>query len=542
MAKKRNSNTTAKKPANVAVRSWRDWRISTFAKTVILYSILALSAFVYTATVFMNKEFGEVQVEELLFLLMNGLAGGNTADSIAMLYDNAMLFSIIFLLFLVPVVDFYRNKIFLHFNLSLFGKNKTVTFNPSKISWWIKLAYTLVVLGATVWFMLVSFQVPAYLRSISEVSLLFEDEYIDPRNVELAFPDKKQNLIFIFLESMENTVASHAAGGQKDRSLIPELEQLALREDTVSFSHAQQGLGGAHPVIGTTWTAASLTSHMLGVPIKPNFTGLDGNDYGKLDQFFPGAYGVGDVLNEAGYNQSFVMGSDQTFGGRDKLLAQHGGYHVIDLEYVRKTGLLPEEYKVWWGYEDRKMFAYAKDEALRLSQKDAPFNLSMLTVDTHFPDGYLDPSCAIDHPQQYDNVYACSSAQVSEFVDWVQAQPFADDTTIVIAGDHPGMQNSYYEAFIPNDSYRRTTYNVFINPVSRPDIERPRQFAAFDMYPTTLGALGVKIPGERLAMGVNLFASNVPTLMEQFGSPEALSKELSKRSYMYDQKLLTASE
>jgi len=55
------------------------------------------------------------------------------------------------------------------------------------------------------------------------------------------------------------------------------------------------------------------------------------------------------------------------------------------------------------------------------------------------------------------------------------------------------------------------------------------------MYPTTLAALGVKIEGDRLALGTNLF-SGKKTLTEEYGY-EFLDDELLKYSVFYDEKL-----
>lgn len=527
-----------KQKSNRPTRLIQKHHISKVTKTLLLYALLALSSLIYTATVLKRKEFGDSQINEVIFYIFNGFTNGNSADTLAMIYDNLMLFFIVLFLLLLPVVDFYRNKILLNFNLSLFGKNKTITFNPSKIAWWVKYTYAGIVLLFAVGFLLVSFKVPAYISGLLDTGQLFEKHYVDPKNVELEFPKQPRNLVFIYLESMENTLASRTAGGQMDSSLIPELEKIALDDKTVSFSHQQTGLGGAQPVLGTTWTVASMISHSLGVPIKSNFTGLGGNDYGKLNKFFPGTYGIGDVLHEAGYNQSFVMGSDQSFGGRNKLLEQHGQYKVLDHMYAKKHSRIPDDYHVWWGHEDKKMLDFAKEEALRLSEQSKPFNLQLLTVDTHFVDGYLDPSCPTPYQRQYDNVFACSSARIGEFVAWLQQQSFADETTIVIVGDHLGMQQAYYDDIVSNPHYQRTTYNAIINPATAVDKKAPRQFAAFDMYPTTLAALGVKIPGERLGLGTNLFAADTQTLLERYGSVEALNLELAKRSNLYERKLL----
>ena len=103
------------------------------------------------------------------------------------------------------------------------------------------------------------------------------------------------------------------------------------------------------------------------------------------------------------------MGSEASFGGRDKLLTQHGNFNIEDYNYAKKHGKISEDYKVWWGYEDKKLFQFAREEASRLAASDKPFNLQLLTADTHFTDGYLDETCAKTFSNQYDNVHACSS-------------------------------------------------------------------------------------------------------------------------------------
>ena len=56
-----------------------------------------------------------------------------------------------------------------------------------------------------------------------------------------------------------------------------------------------------------------------------------------------------------------------------------------------------------------------------------------------------------------------------------------------------------------------------------------------DLFPTTLASLGVKIEGNRLGLGTNLF-SDTPTLMEKLGI-EQFNLEVSKRSSYYDDKI-----
>ena len=103
-------------------------------------------------------------------------------------------------------------------------------------------------------------------------------------------------------------------------------------------------------------------------------------------------------------------------------------------------------YLVWWGYEDQKLFEFAKQKVTELAAQPEPFNLTMLTVDTHFEDGYMCEGCPkLYGDDQYSNVMRCSSQQVASFIRWIQQQDFYENTTIVLCGDHPTMDSDYCE-------------------------------------------------------------------------------------------------
>ena len=82
------------------------------------------------------------------------------------------------------------------------------------------------------------------------------------------------------------------------------------------------------------------------------------------------------------------------------------------------------------------------------------------------------------------------------------------------------------------DSYGRRSYVCVLN--SAVEVEKPahRDYMTYDLFPTTLAAMGVKIKGGRLGLGTNLF-SETPTLTEMYGV-DFLSTELGKRSAFYD--------
>ena len=188
------------------------------------------------------------------------------------------------------------------------------------------------------------------------------------------------------------------------------------------------------------------------------------------------------------------------------------------------------DYFVWWGIEDKYLFEYAKQELTEISQQDQPFAFTMLTVDTHHIGGYLCELCGEDHDEQYENVISCASRQVYAFVKWIMEQPFYENTTIIITGDHCSMDRGYFNRNV-EDSYQRHVYNCFINAAATPFNTQNRQFCAMDMFPTTLAAMGCTIEGNRLGLGTNLF-STMPTLMEKLGYTKFCA-ELSKKSQYY---------
>ena len=387
------------------------------------------------------------------------------------------------------------------------------------------LALSVLLLVTSVFYFSDELHVFAYVGKMIDSSDFIEENYVDPRDAELEFPEQKRNLIYIYLESMESTFSDPQAGPDITDNYIPELSRLA--EDNVHFSHTDR-LGGAMPFAGTTWTAASMVSQTSGVPVKIN---LAADNYGAHNSYMPGIVSLGDLLQEQGYNQTLLMGSNAEFANRDSYFTDHGNYQILDVEAMKAARRLPEDYWVWWGYEDEKLFSYAKEELMKLSAKGEPFNLTLLTADTHFPDGYPCDLCEDIYEEQYANVLACSSRQVVEFVEWIQEQPFYENTTIVISGDHQTMDPDFLSHV--DDAYVRSVYNCIINPAVKPERQDFRQFGTFDMFPTTLAAMGVRIEGDRLGLGTNLF-SDTQTLSEIYGW-ENLDQELQKTSHFYNE-------
>ena len=288
----------------------------------------------------------------------------------------------------------------------------------------------------------------------------------------------------------------------------------------------------AHNTAGTGWTMGAIFAMSSGVP----FAFPIGSYLRNLDKrYAKGLVTLGDILHRKGYRQEFMCGSDAAFGARRAFFEQHGDYEIFDLNTARERGYIPKDYYQWWGFEDRHLYRMAKEELTRLAAGEKPFNFTMLTVDTHFVSGYKCPLCRDDFPTDAENIVACADRQLAEFLDWLSAQPFAEDTAVVITGDHPRMDTYMVKGL---SYYERPIYNCFLQAAKEPAAGKDgrngaknRVFTPMDMLPTVLSAMGFEIPGNRLGLGTDLFCGK-KTLAERMGF-EKLNEELSKQSAWY---------
>lgn len=466
--------------------------------------IAGLSVLLALSVRWMFSTWTNLSMDELVYHLTAPLDGTNTD----MIWDYVRVCAvptILVIFFLILILIAWRKKEKVHLFRGIINLVALVGII-------VMLGYTWTELG-----------VGDYLKDQNTESKFIEDEYVDPTDVEVVFPEQKRNLIYIFLESMETTYSDVDDGGAFDENVIPELTEIAQTNE--DFSGADPKLNGGYSLAGTTWTMGAMFAQTSGLPLNIS---ISANDMDTQDSFFPGVTTLGDILSDAGYTQTLLIGSEAQFGGRKLYFQEHGNYEMEDYSYAIENGLIPSDYKVWWGYEDQKLFEFAKEKLLQLSQGDEPFNLTMLTVDTHFEDGYVCEQCPTEYDTQYSNVMACSSRQVGEFLKWIQQQDFYENTTIVISGDHPTMDSDYCAEIDQEGNYDRRVFTAYINAAAYAQDQQERTYSTFDNFPTTLAALGVQIDGDRLGLGTNLF-SGTKTLLEEFGNSK-VNAELKKKS------------
>lgn len=460
--------------------------------------------------------YGSQSFNSVLFTLLSGVNGVESSIIVAFFCEVVMMT----LICTVGLTVWCCHRSRFHVRLNLPGRK--ITLSPVRPGIYLTVCALTLVLGICQAIQIVG--LPQWLADLRNVSPLMDEEYVSPQDTAITFPEKKRNLIFIYLESMETTFCSKEQGGCMDQCVIPEL--YALARENVSFSDSE-GIGGWDTTAGASWTTGAIVAQVGGIPLLMPF---GGNNSDQMRRPLASATLLWDVLDREGYYQAMMIGSDKEFSGQVGLMENHGIDIIYDHNSAIQDGLVPEGYNVWWGIEDSKLFEYARQELTKIAAQDQPFLFTLQTIDTHMPDGYLCPDCPDNFQEQYENVFACASAQAAAFVQWLQEQPFYENTTVILCGDHLTMDKGYIQRNNLEDAHRRV-YNCIINGVAQTENTQNRVFTPMDMFPTTLAAMGCRIEGDRLGLGTNLF-SDVPTLAEEMGL-EALNLELYRSTLPY---------
>ncbi len=468
-----------------------------------LFSIIYLAYF-----------FPELSIDQIFFTLSMPIKGSNT---------SIIVWAII-AIFIAPLAMGALNYTLLKINKNLYCFIYKISFRIFPLNFKYCKSLLLIFFILAFGFFNNKLDIIDFIKVSTHINTTFyETHYIDPRKVTFTFPKKKKNLILIYLESMEADLAKYA---HKTENIIPELTEIA--ESNISFSNSED-LGGQKQVFGTGWSLASICCTILGIPLT---LPIDGYSYENTTHFFNGAYGLGDLLADNGYNLSFMLGADSDFGGLRTLLKTHGNVDLKSLDYFQKTGKVPENYFVWWGIEDKKMIKFAQEELIKLGNENKPFMFSIFLEDTHSPSGYFCEDCEDKYKKHVHNVYRCMSKRVDKFLSWIKEQDFYENSVVIILGDHLYMGFGLYDKKVPE----RHAYNAFINTGLSAQYSKNRQFTTFDFFPCIVDSLGIKYDAKGLALGRSLFKGEA-TLLEQMGEKE-LNKNISSRSNFYIHELL----
>ena len=95
-----------------------------------------------------------------------------------------------------------------------------------------------------------------------------------------------------------------------------------------------------------TWTIGAMVAQTTGLPLKSPFNGNMLTRY--YDEILPGAKSLGEILEDNGYKNYIMFGSNASFAGRDVYFKNHGNYEIYDYYRAIDDGIIDDDYYVFW--------------------------------------------------------------------------------------------------------------------------------------------------------------------------------------------------
>lgn len=339
------------------------------------------------------------------------------------------------------------------------------------------------------------------------------------RGGEASRDPERPNLVLIYLESVEDDLADERLFGA---DMLEPVDDATRGWERIPSLREYEGGG---------WTMAGIVSTQCGIPLR---SAQSLSDRSQLNlgigeaAYMPGATCLGEVLRSQGYRNVYLGGADTSFASKRDFLTEHGYDEVRGLSEWRERG--ETEVRSDWGLSDRRLMQLAREEVTRLHEAGDPFNLTMLTLDTHesaYRHGYCPKGAATGEATGVGNgesaggpaesedmvdITYCSMQQVAGFIEFMERRGYLEDTVVVVMGDHLKTVADW-TAFQDELEGRedRTVFNRLHVPggppaggtrFARDDIDQ------FSVFPTLVELLGIELEGHRAGIGVSALASD----------------------------------
>jgi len=240
---------------------------------------------------------------------------------------------------------------------------------------------------------------------------------VERSQLEAHAPKKPTNLVLIYLESFNETFTE----SKQYPGLTPRIDALKKRLYSFDQIHSSsyvtiEGIGNSQ--CGTLMNMEYANSSLV-------------TRTGRLTDLPC----LADILQVAGYQQTFFGGAELVFAGKGAFLRDHGYDDVNGWEHWDDKGY---ERFGDWGLSDVKLFNEAYDAILEKHQKQQPFNVTMLTLGTHVP-GFVYPECPIYSDKEnalFLNSIHCTDYLLGDFIDRLEKAGVLKDTVLLAQADH----------------------------------------------------------------------------------------------------------
>ncbi|MFL6657642.1 MAG: sulfatase-like hydrolase/transferase [Massilia sp.] len=427
--------------------------------TLSRYAVYLVAFFLLFLSYWINRFFGRPDLNQILYHVNIGLEGIKATDPVFIRRFVRWCVLVPLLLLLVTVLT-ERARWFKALRVPV---NKTGFKVRAPALFLASLPVTMLLGAAGLW----AYQVSAYSYFAANFGMdYFSANYVPPMLVQIT-DEHPKNLILVYVESLEQAYTQTPLFG---RDLLAPLK----RSDAVGFSRFDQAPG-------TGWTIAGMVGTQCGIPLK-RVSVFDENTQGEvLTSFLPNAVCLSDLLAQRGYRNVFMGGGSTAFAGKDKFLHDHHYQEAYGKEDWLGAGVQEGAMNAW-GLYDGDLFARAKTRLRALHASHQRFNLTILTVNTHEPEGHLSQRCGEQGYAGFEGVVQCTASDLGQFLDFVKTSGYLADTNVVVMGDHLARKNPVYDKL--SEVPERTIFNLFVSS----DLPRKNtdQIVHFDMLPTIL--------------------------------------------------------
>lgn len=432
----------------------------------------ALKAFIYFSGIFLiavalwtQNFFGKVTIDQTLSTLDLGLSGAFSSDSVYVkrFFLWCIVSPIIITFAFMLMENYYRRKRIGKFIASL----------------------PVICLLAGFSYVTYQYSILTYLKTNFNKPKIdyYQTHFVDPKKITFHATHPK-SLVLIYVESLESTYANKETFGE---DLIHDVNH--VNANKISFKSYKQ-------MPGTGWTIAGMISTQCGVPLKL-VTVFGRNQVGKhVSGFLPSALCLSDILAANGYKNVFLNGPSLKFAGVDNYLESHHYTEIYGKHEWFDRGYTKADMNAW-GLPDDELFKNAEIKLAELIKQNQPFNLTILTIDTHGPGGLLSKTCQKRGYHDFPGIVRCTSEQLAGFINHIKQHGWLDKLNIVIVGDHLAMVNPVYEKLAHDQS--RSIFNMIITKEKLH--KNTDEIVHFDMFPTIMESLGFQFEGGRLGLG-----------------------------------------
>ena len=458
----------------------------------------------------LNKKFGLIYYEQFIFNLKLAYFGFLDGDSnlvksaIKWLIIVPIILSLI-LLYLRNVIIFFKNKKDKSVDVIIeklkkiknnYYKFKINFFFQTIFYIFIKFFYVLIILLIIILF----YKYTNFFYKPSKVSNL---DFLD-KNYEypdVSYNKNSFNRVVVYAESFENTLADKQVFGEN------------LISDLLKFKEAKS-IKFFYQVPSTGYTLSSLVSTQCGIPllkIKNSF--FDVINLKSVNTFLPKLTCLTDILHENEYHNYFLSSDDIENSLTNKFLETHkytnfyGLKELTDLGYETSKQAYHNKNKWNGGIHDNTLLQASLDILKDLKNNNKKFFMTIMTLDSHAPDGYPNRECLeerldlrnINNYTINDSV-KCSSIYLSSFIESFKKLNLKN-TKLIVLGDHLLMKNlNKKERYIFNQFYIGD------------NLKFERDYMNFyDLFPSFLEIINFKINNNfgKVGLGYSIFKKNL---------------------------------